>query len=285
MAQTEGEAAYFRLDGGVFVPGEQARGWWAPGTVHGRLLAGLAARVLEREHGAEGMHVARLTVDLFRTAPLAPVRVRTKRVRDGRRIRVADAVVYGAGEQGEGVHGVGEQGEGVHGVGEQGDGVPLARVSAVLLRTSAPPPGHVRATGPWDAPPPDALPAADTARTFWRFDEDLRPVRAWHGDQRRRAWLRESRPLVAGESVSPLVRVTLAADAASPMAHTSDEGLRYINADYTLTLSRLPLSDAIGLEATGHTAEDGIAVGHCTLYDAAGPIGYCVTTAVANDPR
>ncbi|MFI0241159.1 acyl-CoA thioesterase domain-containing protein [Streptomyces sp. NPDC016845] len=265
MAQTEDDAAYFTLDGGVFVPGEQARGWWAPGTVHGRLLAGLAARVLEREHGAEGMHFARLTVDLFRSAPLAPVRVRTVRVRDGRRIRVADAVVLG--------------------VDGQGDGEPLARVGAVLLRTSAPPPGHVPATAPWDAPPPDALPATHTARTFWRFDEDLQPVREWRGDQRRRAWLREARPLVAGESVSPLVRVTLAADAASPMAHASDEGLRYINADYTLTLSRLPLSDEIGLEATAHTAEDGIAVGHCTLYDVAGPVGYCVTTAVANDAR
>ncbi|MEU6394632.1 acyl-CoA thioesterase domain-containing protein [Streptomyces sp. NPDC046939] len=265
MAQTENEAPYFTLDDGVFVPGEQARGWWAPGTVHGRLLAGLAARALEREHGAEGMHVARLTVDLFRSAPLAPVRVRTERVRDGRRIRVADAVVLGAGTDGA--------------------GEPLARVSAVLLRTSTPPPGYIPATGPWDAPPPDELPPSHTARTFWRFDEELRPVREWRGDQRRRAWLRESRPLVAGESVSPLVRVTLAADSASPMAHASDEGLRYINADFTLTLSRLPLSDAIGLEATAHTAEDGIAVGHCALYDTAGPIGYCVTTAVANDVR
>lgn len=63
-----------------------------------------------------------------------------------------------------------------------------------------------------------------------------------------------------------------------------DAGLQFINADYTLCLSRLPLSDAIGLESAAHTSEDGVAVGHCTLHDTAGPIGYCMTTAVAN-PR
>ncbi|WP_052865222.1 thioesterase family protein [Streptomyces niger] len=259
MAQTEDEASYFTLRDDTFVPESHARGWWAPGTLHGRLLGGLAARELERAHAEEGLHFARLTVDLFRTAPFAPVRVSTERVRDGRRIRVVDAVVHG-----------------------ERDGLPLARVSAVLLRTSTPPPGHIPATGPWDAPPPEQLPASHEHQHFWRFDEELQPVREWRGDQRRRAWLRETRPLVAGEALSPLVRVALAGDTASPLAHASDEGLQYINADYTLCLSRLPLSDAIGLEAKAHTAEDGIAVGHCTLYDAAGPIGYCATTAIAN---
>ncbi|MEV1023282.1 thioesterase family protein [Streptomyces sp. NPDC050264] len=258
MAQTEDEASYFTLRDGAFVPGPHARGWWTPDTVHGRLLGGLAARALEREHGADGMHFARLTVDLFRSAPFAPVRVRTEQVRDGRRIRVADAVVL------------------------SGDGVPLARAGAVLLRTGTPPPGHIPGTGPWDAPPPEKLPAPHGSRTLWRFDEELRPVREWSGDQRRRAWLREPRALVAGESLSPFVRVALAADAASPIAHASDEGLHYINADYTLCLSRLPLSDEIGFEAGAHTAEDGIAVGHCTLYDRSGPLGYCATTAIAN---
>ncbi|MFD7293837.1 acyl-CoA thioesterase domain-containing protein [Streptomyces sp. NPDC059897] len=267
MAQTEDEAPYFTRNedtvdsagsAETFVPESHARGWWAPGTVHGRLLGGLLARALEREHAEEGLHFARLTVDLFRTAPFAPVGVTTQRVRDGRRIRVADAVAHGT------------------------DGRPLARASAVLLRTATPPPGHIPATGPWDAPPAQELLAPHGRTQFLRFDEELRPVREWSGDQRRRSWMRDARPLVGGEALSPLVRAALAADTASPLAHAGDDGLRYINADYTLSLSRLPLSDEIGLEATGHTAEDGIAVGHCTLYDAAGPIGYCTTTALAN---
>lgn len=257
MAQTEEETPYFTLRDGTLVPGSHARGWWTPDTVHGRLLGGLLARSLEREHAEEGLHLARLTVDLFRSAPFAPVEVATERVRDGRRIRVADAVVRSGDRE-------------------------VARASAVLLRTSAAPPGHIPATGPWDAPPAQDLLASHGRTQFLRFDEELRPVREWSGDQRRRSWMRDARPLVGGEALSPLVRAALAADTASPLAHAGDEGLRYINADYTLSLSRLPLSDEIGLEATGHTAEDGIAVGHCTLYDAAGPIGYCTTTALAN---
>ncbi|MFI8993454.1 thioesterase family protein [Streptomyces sp. NPDC053542] len=261
MAQTEEGTAYFTPDPrhhDTLVPAPHARGWWVPGTVHSRLLGGLAARALEREHAAEGLHFARLTVDMFRAAPKAPVRVETSRVREGRRIRVADAVVHA-------------------------DGTPVVQVRAVLLRTSAPPPGRIPSTGPWDAPPPDELRSPHGEKTgFWRFDEELRPVREWQGQGRRRIWIRERHPLVAGEALSPLVRVALAGDTASPLAHASDEGLGYINADYTLCLSRLPLSDEVGLEATAHTAEDGIAVGHCTLYDTAGPIGYCATTALAN---
>jgi hypothetical protein len=38
----------------------------------------------------------------------------------------------------------------------------------------------------------------------------------------------------------------------------------------------------IGLEASGHLSEDGVAVGQCALYDLSGPIGFCTTSAVAN---
>ena len=58
--------------------------------------------------------------------------------------------------------------------------------------------------------------------------------------------------------------------------------LQFINADYSMNLSRLPLGDAIGVESAGHLSDDGIAAGQCTLYDTAGPIGFCATSAIAN---
>ena len=261
MAQTEQEEAFFTSVGDELVPATHARGWWTPGMMHGRLLGGLAARALEAEHAAEGLHFTRLTVDLFRNAPMAPVRVETHRIRDGRRIRVADATVHGA------------------------NGV-VARASAVLLRRSEQPPGRIPATPPWDAPAPEELfTPRDGAWTAWMFDEQNNSAKGgWRDGLKRRAWLREARELVAGEPLSPFVRAALAADTASPLVHAGDEGLQFINADYTLCLSRLPLSDAIGLESGAHTSEDGVAVGHCTLHDSAGPIGYCMTTAVANLP-
>jgi hypothetical protein len=79
-----------------------------------------------------------------------------------------------------------------------------------------------------------------------------------------------------------LVRAALAADFASPLANRGADGLRFINADYTLLLGRLPTSDAIGLESTGHLSDEGIAIGHCTMHDTSGPFAHCAVTAIAN---
>lgn len=258
MAETEEPEPFFTVSGNEFVPAPHGRSWWAPEALHGRLLGALAARAVERDESEPGLHCSRLTVDLFRTAPLAPVRVETTRIRDGHRIRVVDVLLHGGNSL-------------------------VARASAVLLRRGEQPTGTVPSTPPWDAPDPDELPTTQgVAWSVSTFDEHNEPTRHWGAASRRRMWLRDTHPLVAGESLSPLVRVALAADSASPLAHAGDTGLGFINADYTLSLSRLPLSDAIGMESTGHSSEDGIAVGHCTVFDTVGVIGYCLTTAVAN---
>jgi hypothetical protein len=265
VAQTELREAFFTPSGGQLVPAPHARGPWAADMLHGRLLGGLLARAVEREHADPWLHVSRLTVDLFRNTALVPLRVVTTRVRDGRRIRVVDATVLTA------------------------DG-PAARASAVLLRRGEPPTGAVPATPAWDAPEPDQLGPAPQAKgsrwrtpwDTWLLDDDGAPTDRWLSTGRRRVWLRETHELVAGEPLSPLIRAALAADFASPLAHAGSAGLQFINADYTLSLSRQPLSDAIGVESGGHLSEDGIAVGHCTMHDTSGPIGYCAVTAVAN---
>jgi hypothetical protein len=250
---------YFEAVDDEFVPAPHARSWWAERMLHGRLLGGLLARATERAHGTEELHVSRLTVDLFRNAPLAPVTIATTRVRDGRRIRVVDATASVDGEL-------------------------VARSNAVLLRLGDQPAGTVPATPVWDAPPPESLPPARSRfpPQAWRFTEDNDPARHWSARGSRRIWLRETCALVAGEPLSPLVRAALAADSASPLAHASDVGLEFINADYTLYLGRLPVGDTIGLESGGHNSAQGVAVGHCTMHDADGPIGYCMTAAVAN---
>lgn len=71
---------------------------------------------------------------------------------------------------------------------------------------------------------------------------------------------------------------------ASPLANASDDGLHYINADYTLVMAREPVGEWVGLEAAEHLAAGGVAVGTCTLYDLEGPFGTSVTTALANPP-
>jgi Thioesterase-like superfamily len=257
VVEREDQEAFFTPAGDELIPAPHACGPWAPDMLHGRLLGGLLARAIEREHAGDGLCFARLTVDLFRNTSLVPVRVTTDRVRDGRRIRVVDAVVRTA------------------------DG-PVARASALLLRRGEQPSGQVWSAPEWAAPDPEEMGARLGGVAFdLRF---LNPDGAagLAGTERRRAWLREIHELVAGEALSPFVRVALAADFTSPMANFGSAGLGFINADYTLSLSRLPLGDAIGFETTGHLSDEGVAAGQCTLYDTAGAIGFCVVSAVAN---
>lgn len=254
---------FFTLSGQDLVPAPHAHGPWAPDMLHGRLLGGLLARAIERDHGVEGLRPARLTVDLYRNSKLIPLKVTTEVVRDGRRIRVVDAFL--SGPEGS-----------------------VARASCVMLKEGGQPPGQAWTHEPWDVPMPEELGPANPRQggstpTFdmWRIGEGD----SWDGLQRRQIWLRETHPLVDDEPISPFVRVALATDMASPLAHWSSTGLNYINADYSLNLSRLPAGDIIGVEAGGHLSADGIAAGTCTIYDREGPIGYCNSTALANRPE
>jgi hypothetical protein len=102
-----------------------------------------------------------------------------------------------------------------------------------------------------------------------------------HGGQKY-AWVRDVKPLVGGEAVSPFVRAAMAGDVTSSLTHSSASGLNYINADYTLTLSRLPDGEYIGLAGLTHYSHAGVATGTATLFDHLGPIGTGVATGLAN---
>ena len=107
----------FERDGDLIVPGEAARGPWSRETVGGAQLTSLLASGIER-HCDAGLHPARITFDLFRAVPWAPLELRTSVARDGRRIRVVDVSLEHAGVQ-------------------------VARASGLLIRLSKQPPGGV----------------------------------------------------------------------------------------------------------------------------------------------
>jgi hypothetical protein len=67
----------------------------------------------------------------------------------------------------------------------------------------------------------------------------------------------ESRPLVEGEPLTPFTRAALAGDVTSPLTHWGTNGLQFINADYTLTLSRLPEGPFIGWQPSTHYSHGG----------------------------
>jgi hypothetical protein len=98
------------------------------------------------------------------------------------------------------------------------------------------------------------------------------------------AWTRIFRPMVAGHPLTPFTRAAVVGDIISSLTHWGTAGLRYINADYTVAISRLPEGEYIGLAAQSYYGNDGVGAGTATLFDSAGPIGTGTVLALAQPP-
>jgi Thioesterase-like superfamily len=265
----EGSAAvggFFEVDGDDLIPTEISASPWGA-VLHGRLIGGLTARAVEQARAQDPELVcARLTIDMFRSAPLDPMRVSVRPIRSGRRIAVLEVTV------------------------EQEKG-PIGQGKALLLRRSEQPEGTFRQTPAWASPGPEQLgpPRSPVggkglSRSGYRF---LAPWQSWtvpgsSGPLSDGIWIRDVYPLIAGEELTPLERLGMAADLASPQTNSSDRGLSFINADYTVYLGREPQGEYIGIEPYGHISSRGVAAGQAVAHDQLGPVGFVATAAISN---
>jgi hypothetical protein len=254
----------FARDGDEFVPTSLAKGPWGE-TISGNYVGGLLGYAVDRTDNDPELQPARLTVDLLRPAAMGPLRIRTSVVREGRRLKLLQAELL------------------------QSD-VVVAMASALLLRRGTAPPGEI-----WSGvvpmppiPPEPAGPVQDASMIVWAFGRTAdRPGRSfdlteWGHDGPKQVWVRDVLPLIVGEETTPFTRAAMAGDIASSLTHYGTAGLHYINADYTVTLSRLPVGADIGLAALTHTSTAGVATGTAAVFDADGPIGTATATALAN---
>ena len=246
---------FFVREGDRYLPTDTARGYWTPQSLNGRAVVGLLGFELERLYGGPEWQPARLTVDMYRLPDRAPVQVTTRAIRQGGRLRLVEADFISGGQ-------------------------PMARASCQLIRRTAAAPGRFWTPAPWTAPAPETLASVpETPSRRWE-------TRMIEGEMAtfgfRRAWMRETCDLVGGCSLTPFVRVALAADFASPMSNSGSEGVSYINSDVTIYLHRLPTTEWIGFEQKNHQATDGVAIGECWLHDEAGPIGSASVAGVAH---
>lgn len=257
-----GRSSYFLRDGDTYVPTRSARGPWGE-SVSGTFVGGLLAHVVERDRPADDeLSPARFTVDLLRPVAMAPIRGRTRIVRQGRRLLLVDAELL------------------------QDDTV-VARASALHLRRGAQPEDDA-----WSAEvtipalPPD--PADDRPMLLWVFGaeteltEPSNDLSGWQHTGPKSVWVRDKTPLVEGAEVTPFVRVAIGGDYASSLTNFGSTGLPFINADYTVSLSRLPDGPHLGLTALTHHSADGIATGVAVMFDRLGPIGTATATSIAN---
>ena len=144
-------------DSDTFMPTPVSNGPWDPNSLHGRVVVGLLAHVIEQRHGSDDFVPARLTVDMFRLPnTTTPIEVTTKLVRDGKRIKVVEAEFFSGGTS-------------------------MARASCQLLRKTENAPGNVWSPPNWDAPKPADIPRPTDPRLGMNGKWTTRPIVGPHG--------------------------------------------------------------------------------------------------------
>jgi hypothetical protein len=252
-------AAIFHVDDELVVPSVLARGPWSPDAQHGGPPAALLARAVESdEHGA-GFVVARLTVELLRPVPIAPLRVRSRLTRPGKKVQLVEASLLVADGELEVARATGLR----------------IRRTAIQLPEGAAPYGTL--------PPPTA---GVVSRPPWAGSIEYEGFHSGGAELRfvtgtfeqpgpAAAWMRLRVPLVAGEETSPLCRVAVAADFGNGISWVLDrtQGYRFINPDLTIALHRHPAGEWIGLDAITLPGPLGVGIAESRLYDQHGPLG------------
>ena len=261
-------AVFIPQPDGTFIPTDISRSAWGNALVHGGPPAGLLARTIERDFHRPGWRVARLTVDLVRPVPVAPLRVVTRSVREGRRIHAVEASLFAGDTE-------------------------VTRASAVILMESDPPQPlptdfHHHAG---EIPPPPTFEGehlmGDEAVSFVGFHTTVR-VDWTDGDARTRtgargAWMRFPHPLVEGEATSAFAHLASLSDFGNALGGFETEGgWGYINVDITLYLNRAPRGDWFHLYSVARPATTGHGVITTTVSDADGYLGQVVQATLAN---
>lgn len=234
-------------------------GWYEEGQ-HGGVVSALLARSVESVPTLAPMEVARLTVELFRVVRLTTLRTEARVLREGKRIQVVEASLFDE------------------------DGVELARATALRLRTTHLDLPPIGLAPPPPVPPPDALPVPDMGH--WGLGDPGRVFYHRHAIEVREVdegfrrvgpgamWLRIARPLVAGESITPLTRAIVTGDFVNGLSRLVD-GRQWVfmNADLTIHLNRMPRGDWVGVSAKSLYDPGGRGVATGLLFDTESAIG------------
>src|SRR5262245_60343887 len=256
--------AIFRVDGTTAVTSPEAAGPWDSNMQHGGAPASLVVWAAERIPTAVPMQVARVTIDLMRPVPVAPLTIETEVLREGRKIQLC-AVRLRA--------------DGVLAV--------AANVLKVRLHDAGLPPDV--SGPPVELPSPDASPEdpAQFSNSPFVTGMRLRAARGRFGVKGPGAiWYRIERPLIEGEAVSQAVRAVVAADFCNGTAAALDfRHWTFLNADLTLSMAREPVGEWILLDAESWIGPDGAGLAMARLADASGYFGRCIQSLVIEKRR
>lgn len=237
-------------------PTDLTRGPWDPAHQHAGPPSALLVRAIEEQAQIAAGALARISVDILRPVPVAPVVVSARTLRPGRRVEQIEATLAAAD-----------------------GGTTLMRATAWRVRAEPVtlPDGLAKP----DPPPPWPDDPAPPDLSFWRDEVAYHAALEWrfaHGGFTEpgpaAVWTRLRVPLVAGEPTTPLQHLLVMADAASGISTVLDwTRWIFINVDFNVHLERLPEGEWVAMDAVTRPGPAGAGVCTSVLHDRSGRVG------------
>jgi Thioesterase-like superfamily len=247
--------AIFRVDGADVVTSPDAAGPWDPNMQHGGAPASLVVWAAERIAAAVPMQVARVTIDLMRPVPVAPLRLETEVLRQGRKIQLCAVRLFANG---------------------------TLTVGATVLKIkkqAQPLPGDV-IEPPLDVAAPEQS-RIEPQNSPFGLGMTIRAARGRFGGPGPGAiWYRAERPLVEGFPISQAMRAVAASDFCNASSALDYRKWTFLNADLTVSMAREPVGEWILLDAVTWIGPDGAGLATARLADVNGYFGRCAQSLV-----
>ncbi|MGN6312047.1 MAG: thioesterase family protein [Xanthobacteraceae bacterium] len=251
--------AIFRIDGQRAITSPNAAGPWSPDMQHGSAPSGLVTWAAEAMPTPVPMQIARLTIDLMRPVPLAPLAIETEVLRQGRKIQLCEVRL-------------------------KANDVLVVRATVLKIRNEVQVLPAGIADAPVDMPGPEQsrVEPADFSSSPFVSGMSLRAARGGFAHPGSSAiWYRVDRPLVEGAPVSQVMRAVVASDFSNATSVALDfKQWTFLNADLTISLSRQPVGDWILLDGECNIGPDGAGLAMARLGDERGYFGRAVQSLV-----
>jgi hypothetical protein len=250
--------AIYRVDGDRVVTSPDAAGPWDVRMQHGSAPAALVVWAAEAVLTPVPMQIARVTIDLMRPVPVAPLTLAAEVLRAGRKIQLCAVRLFA-------------------------DGVLVVGATVLKIRTEALTLPRGVGDQPVELPGPDqSRPEVDFSSSPFVTGISVRAARGQFGVPGPGAiWYRVDRPLVEGFAISQAMRAVVAADFCNATSPTLDfRDWTFINADLSVSLARQPVGDWILLDAESRIGPDGAGLAMARLADEHGYFGRAVQSLV-----
>jgi len=254
--------AVFKLNGNIAETRPWAAGPWSPDQQHGSAPSSLIAYTVEQIPAPQPMRVARMTIDLMRPVPVAPLEIKTQILREGRKIQLI-------------------------GVQLLAGGVEVVRANVLRIRAQDMPLPPEAAAKPVTLPLPQSggMPTVTNANNPFLSGLSMQEAKGSFVKRGPAAvWFRANRPIIEGVEMTPLMRAAVTSDFCNGVSSVLDfTKYTFINADLTISLARMPVGEWILLDAESWIGENGAGVAFGGLADTHGYFGRAIQSLVIEE--